>query len=302
MLASLRSVAVGSGNARGILAMTAAMASFTIGDSIIKFAGRELPAGELMFFRGLFASAITLALAHAKGALRGASRAVTVPMLLRALGDAGATLLFFVALLRLPFAEASAISQFAPLAITAGAALFLAEPVGWRRWMALFVGLTGVLIIIRPGGAAFDVAALFGMGAVLCVAMRDLLTRQYCLGMPTLLLTSFSAVSVTLGGFVIMPFEVWQMPSANLMMLLALSGVTVFGGNYWTVVALRTGEISVVSPFRYAATPFAVVMGYVFFGELPDGVTFIGIGIVIGAGLYTLRRERVRLRTTRGSG
>lgn len=300
MLSSLRLVAAGGGNALGILAMTAAMACFVTGDSIIKFAGRELPPGELMFLRGVFASAVTLTLAHAKGALRGASRAFTPLMLLRALGDIGATLFFFVALLQLPFAEVNAINQFVPLAITAGAALFLAEPVGWRRWLALFVGLAGVLVIIRPGGAAFGPAALFAMGSVLCVAMRDLLTRQVGLGLPALLLTSFSAVSVTLGGLALMPFETWQMPSAWLLSLLALSGVAVFAGTYWTVLAVRAGEMSVVSPFRYTATPFAVVLGYVFFNELPDLVTFVGIAIVIGAGLYTLHRERVRLRAARG--
>lgn len=296
MLSSLRSVATGSDNARGIIAMTSAMASFTVADSIIKHAGQEMPPGELMFLRGLFASAFTLTFANATGALRVARSALTPPMLLRALGDFGATLLYFLALPRLPIAEVSAVSQFAPLAITAGAALFLAEPVGWRRWSALVVGLLGVLIIIRPGGAAFDLAAVFVMGSVLCVAMRDLLTRYIGLGLPALLLASFSALSVTIGGLVLMPLETWVVPSTSLVTLLAVSGITVFAGNYWTVLAVRTGELSIVSPFRYAATPFAVVAGYFIFGELPDVITFIGIAVVIGAGLYTLHRERVRRR------
>lgn len=297
MLSSLRSVAAGSDNLRGIIAMVAAMASFVAGDSIIKFVGRELPPGEMMFVRGLFASAFTLGFAYFTGALRRAYFVTTPPMLLRALGDAGATLFFFMALLRMPFAEVSAVSQFAPLAITAGAAVFLAEPVGWRRWVALIIGLTGVLIIIRPGGAAFDWAALFVMASVLCVAARDLLTRHIGLSLPALLLTLYSAVSVTIGGLVLMPFETWQVPSTNELALLIIAGTTVFAGSYFTVVAMRAGDMAVVSPFRYVAVLFAVVSGYFVFGELPDSLTFLGIAVVIGAGLYTLHRERVRIRS-----
>ncbi|MCL4765215.1 MAG: DMT family transporter [Hyphomicrobiaceae bacterium] len=299
MPSPLGSIAAGSENLRGILAMTAAMASFVFGDTIIKLAGRELPPGEMMFLRGLFSSAATVAVAYATGALKSAYLAVTPLMALRTLGDIGATALFFLALLRLPFAEVSAISQFTPLALTAAAAIFLNEPVGWRRWLALIAGLAGVLIIIRPGGSAFDWAALFVMGSVLCVTTRDLLTRHIGLALPALLLASISAISVTAGGLMLLPLETWKMPSAGLMLLLAASGVTVFGGNYWTIMAMRTGEMAVVSPFRYAATPFAVVSGYLVFSELPDRVTFIGIGIVIGAGLYTLHRERVRRRASR---
>ncbi len=298
MLSPFGSAASGSENLRGILAMTAAMASFVTGDAIIKLAGRELPPGEMMFLRGLFASMATIGLAYATGALRSAYLALTPLMGLRTLGDIGATSLYFLGLLRLPFAEVSAIGQCAPLAITAGAAVLLGEAVGWRRWLALFVGLAGVLIIIRPGGSAFDVAALFVIGSMLCVTTRDLLTRHIGMALPALLLASISAVSVTAGGLMLLPLETWKLPSPGLLLLLAVSGVTVFGGNYWTIMAVRTGEMAVVSPFRYAATPFAVVAGYLVFGEWPDYVTFIGIGIVMGAGLYTLHRERVRWRAS----
>src|SRR5690606_29665684 len=160
----------------------------------------------------------------------------------------------FLSLQRLPFAEVSAISQFAPLAITAGAAIFLAESVGWRRWSALAVGLIGVLIIIRPGAAAFNWSSVFVLASVLCIATRDLITRSIGLALPALMLTSFSAVSVTIGGLVLMPFEDWLFPPLGLLMLLAVAGVTVFAANYWTVVAIRTGDMAIVSPFRYVAT------------------------------------------------
>ena len=297
MLSSVRSAVAGSDNLRGILAMVAAMASFVTGDSIIKFVGRELPPGEMMFVRGVFASIITLSVANAVGALKNFYIAITPAMIIRAIADVGATLFFFLALQSLPFAEVNAISQFAPLAITGGAALFLGEPVGWRRWTASVVGLIGVLIIIRPGSAAFHWAALFVLASVACVATRDLLTKHIGLAFPALMLTSFSAISVMVGGLALAPVEAWQMPSLGQTAFLATAGVTVFGGNYWTVVAMRSGDMGVVTPFRYVATVLAVLSGYFVFSELPDALTFLGIAIVIGAGLYTLHRERARLRT-----
>ncbi len=297
MLSSLRSVVAGSDNLRGIIAMVGAMASFTAGDSIIKFVGHGLPPGEMMFVRGLFASSLTIAFAYFSGILKRAFLIATPPMILRAFGDVGATLFFFLALLRMPFADVSAISQFAPLAITAGAAIFLGEYVGWRRWMAMIVGLAGVLIIIRPGGGAFNWAALFVLASVLCVAIRDLLTRHIGIALPALLLTAYSAITVTIGGLVLMPFEDWRVPSSNEFILLAIAGAMVFAGNYWTVIGMRAGDMAVVSPFRYVATPFAVAVGYFVFAELPDSITLLGIGIVMGAGLYTLHRERLRLRS-----
>ncbi|PZN16767.1 MAG: EamA family transporter [Proteobacteria bacterium] len=297
MLSSVRSALAGSDNLRGILAMVAAMASFVAGDSIIKFVGRELPTGEIMFVRGVFASSITLCAAYATGALRNVYVAITPTMLIRAISDVGATLFFFLALQSIPFAEVNAIGQFAPLAITGGAALFLGEPVGWRRWTALVVGLIGVLIIIRPGTSAFHWASVFVLASVACVATRDLLTKHIGLAFPALMLTSFSAISVMLGGLALAPVEAWKMPSLGQIAFLATAGVTAFGGNYWTVIAMRSGDMGVVTPFRYVATVFAVLSGYFVFGELPDALTFLGIAIVIGAGLYTLHRERVRLRT-----
>ena len=296
MSSTLKTATAGSNNVRAILAMVAAMASFVIGDSMIKYAGQELPPGQMMFVRGLFASAVTLSVARAAGALGSLSLARNPLGWLRTVGDIGATLTFFMALVRLPFAEVNAIAQLAPMAITAGAALFLGEPVGWRRWLALFVGLVGVLLIIRPGGSAFDWAALFVIGSVLCVAMRDLLTRQIGLAIPALLLASITAVSVTIGGLALLPFETWRMPSTGQLILLAMAGTTGFAGNYWTILAFQTGEMSVVAPFRYTAVVFALLSGYLTFGELPDAITFVGIAIVIGAGLYTLHRERLRRR------
>ncbi len=286
----------GSDNLRGIVAMIISMAAFVIADLIIKYAGRDLPTGELLFLRGFSAAIFTTAAAAYTGALKSAWKAVSPLMLLRCFGDIGANLFFFLAVVRLPFAEVSAIAQFTPLAITAGAALFLGETVGWRRWLALLIGMVGVIIIIRPGSDAFDWAALFVLASVLSVSARDLITRYIGVRFPVLLLSLFTAGAIAVGGLAMMPFETWVMPSNELLALMLVSGIAVFIGNYAIIVALRTGEIAVVAPFRYTILLFAVIGGYVLFGEMPDSVTFLGITVLIGAGLYTLHRERIRMR------
>ncbi len=301
LVLTLHTAARGSDNLRGIFAMLAAMACFVCGDTAIKYAGRVLPVGEMMFVRGLFASILIIASAFAFGALRQAHLIVSPAMALRTLGEIGATILFFLALVRMPFADVNAIGQFTPLAVTAGAALFMGEEVGWRRWLAAATGLAGVLIIIRPGTSAFNSGALFVIGSVICVTIRDLITRRMGLALPALLIAAVSSVSVSLSGLLLLPFESWRVPSPYQALLLGFAAVCIFGGYYSIITAMRRGEIAVVSPFRYTATLFAVVSGYIVFNEIPDGVTACGILIVMAAGLYTLHRERVRMRDRRAA-
>jgi drug/metabolite transporter (DMT)-like permease len=276
--------------------MLGAMGCFVSGDTIIKYSGQSLPVGELMFLRGLFASIIITATGFISGVFQHSFHILTPAMAVRTVGEIGATMLFFSALVRMPFADVNAIGQFTPLAVTAGAAMFLGEQVGWRRWLATAAGLAGVLIIIRPGSTAFNWGALFVLGSVACVTVRDLVTRQMGLALPALVIATVSSAGVAVSGLLLLPFETWQLPSPGLVALLGCAAVFIFGGYYWIITAMRTGEIAVVSPFRYTATVFALVSGYVVFGEVPEGVTAFGILVVMAAGLYTLHRERVRMR------
>ena len=292
---SLTTLASASDNLRGVLAMLAAVASFVASDTMVKYAGQELPVGELIFLRALFASFITLSVAHIAGALKPLRQALTPVMAMRTLGEIGATMLYFAALVRMSFADANAIGQFAPLAVTAGAAIFLSEPVGWRRWLAASVGLAGVIIIIRPGTSAFHWVGLLVVGSVMCVAMRDLATRRIDRSLPTLLITAVSTVSVSISGLFLLPFENWLIPRAGTTLLLAGAAVCIFSGYFFIIKSMRQGEIGVVAPFRYSASLFAVVSGYLVFGEVPDTITMLGITIIVAAGIYTLHRERMRL-------
>ena len=287
-------------NTRGIVAMIAAMGSFSLSDMLIKFVGQELPIGQIIFLRGVFASALVVVAAFATGALPGGFKAVGPEkrglVLLRTFAEVGATITFLSGLIRLPFADASAIAQFVPLGVTAAAAIFLGESVGWRRWLATFVGLIGVMIIIKPGTTAFDPGAIWILGSMFFVVTRDLTTRQIGSQVPSLFLISISAVAVTIASLGFLPFETWRMPSADAYVLLFGSALGVLGGYYAVIVAMQSGEIATVAPFRYSIILFAIFLGMVVFGERPPVSTFVGVAIVVTAGLYMFHRERVRKR------
>lgn len=278
-------------NLRGILAMLAAMGSLIVNDCFIKMAAQDLPTGEAIFVRGVFATLLCVGAVAATDGLGALRLAATRWVPARAGADVIATILYLSALMHMPIADATALLQFTPLAITAGAALFLGARVGWRRWLATVVGLVGVLIIVRPGGAGFNSYALLALSAIAFVAARDLLTRRVGAHVPSIVIAAASAAAVTTGSLGLALVETWVWPSPYAMLLLVLAGVGLVGGNYWIVVAMRTGEIAVVAPFRYSIILWAVAAGLAVWGEVPDLPTGIGIAIVTGAGVYTILRE-----------
>lgn len=288
-----------SGNLRAILAMMASQLSFIFNDVLIKLATAELPGGEAIFLRGLFATVLALTAGAAMGLLRPLPTRDLLPLLtLRNVGEIGATFFYLSALFHMPIADATAILQFLPLAITAAAALFLGERVGWRRWTATLIGFIGVLIVIRPGTSAFNVWSLVALAGVAFSVMRDLSTRRISTAIPTMLLVALSAATVSTAALAFLTIETWIVPGRYALMLLAAAAVFVIGGYYFIVDAMRHGEVAVVAPFRYSVIVWAIIAGLVVFGERPDQTALLGTSIVILAGIYTFMRER-RLRQER---
>jgi drug/metabolite transporter (DMT)-like permease len=288
-----------SDNLRGILAMAAAMGSLILNDAFLKMAAAGLPIGEAIFLRGVIATLLCITVIAATvgtGALRhGASGRLQT----RAGADVVGTILYLSALMHMPIADATAILQFTPLAITAAAALFLGARVGWRRWLATLVGLVGVLIIVRPGGAGFNGYALLALGAIGFVVARDLATRRIGPEVPAMVVAATSAAAVAAGALLLTAIETWAWPSPSALLLLLMAGLGLVGGNYWIVVAMRTGEIAAVAPFRYSASLWAIAAGFMVWGELPDLWTWTGMAIVTAAGIYTILREsRIRAGST----
>jgi drug/metabolite transporter (DMT)-like permease len=291
-----------SPNLRGSLFMAVAMAGFTMNDSITKLMSSQMNFGQVMLVRGLFAIVLIAALAIHRDAIRPLRTLFVKPVALRIIGEVGGTVAFLAAISHLPLANTSAIMQSLPLAITLGAALTLGEPVGWRRWSAIVAGFIGVLIIVRPGVAGFNQFTLLALVSVLFCSLRDLATKQIPSHIPSLFITLLTTITVTTAGAVILfPLGGWTPPSASAVGLLALAAVLVLVGYQCVIMALRSGDISAIAPFRYTALLWALLLGYLVFGDVPDTLMVTGAAIIVASGLYAFYRERIRHREVAAS-
>ncbi len=286
-----------NGNLRGIVLMVVSMAAFAIEDSFIKRAADDMPTGQILLMLGVFGAAIFTVMAARAGQKPFSRDLLQGQVMLRNLGEVIGTMGFITAIALTPLTSATAILQAMPLAVTLGAALFLGESVGWRRWTAILVGFAGVLVIIRPGLEGFDINSLWAVLAVFGLAIRDLATRRVPARIGSMSISVSGFVSVAILGAAMLALSggaVWPGTLQTALMVGALSAGVV---GYWMVVeAMRVGEISAVTPFRYARLIFALIIGILIFGERPDLMTLAGATLVIGSGLYTFARERVRRR------
>lgn len=283
-----------SDNAQGALWMCASTVGFVCNDALIKSVAGEVPLFQAILIRGVVACALISLWAWQAGALR----ALPAPRDCRVIGwrmvgEIGATALFLTALFNMKLANVTAIIQAAPLVITLAAAWFLAEPVGWRRYIAIGIGFVGVLLIVRPGTEGFNVYAGVALGAVIFITLRDLSTRQLSRSVPSLLVTMMTALSITMIAALITAWNGWAEVEIALVLRLVCAAGFLLLGYHAGVLAMRVGEIGVVSSFRYTNLIWALILGWAFFGELPTGLTLMGAAIVCATGLYTLYRERV---------
>jgi drug/metabolite transporter (DMT)-like permease len=236
-------------------------------------------------------------LAWHQGALRPLRTLFLKPVALRVAGEVLGTVTFLAAIVNLPLANTTAIFQALPLAVTLGAAVMFGEPVGWRRWLAIAAGFIGVLIIVRPGVEGFNQFLLVALISVFFCAVRDLATRRIPAQVPSLFITLVTTVTVTIAGAaIIVPLGGWTPPSSRALGLLALAAVLLLIGYQCVIMALRSGDISAVAPFRYSALLWAMLLGYLVFGEVPDAMMVTGAVIIVLSGLYAFYRERLRRR------
>lgn len=287
---------IAADNATGIGAMLLSMAAFVGNDTCVKLIGDSLPLGELIALRNVLATLYILVFAAVFGGMTLPAHPPWRLLNWRNAAEFFSTIFFLSGLIALPIADATALAQFTPLAITAAAALVLKERVGWRRWAATLAGLFGVLLITRPGTASFSPAALLILAAVAFIVLRDIATRAISTDVPTLTLTAMSAFVSIFSGVILLPFETWIWPDVRVSMLLLAASAFLTVAYALMVVAMRHGDIGIVSPFRYAVIVFAIVSGWLFWSEWPDGVQMAGIALLTGAGLYTFHRERALRR------
>jgi drug/metabolite transporter (DMT)-like permease len=289
-----------SDNARGVIFMSIAMAAFTCNDTLMKSVTQSVPLMEAIAIRGVISSVLLLVLGHLIGGLRLALPRGDRPLMFwRTVAELAGTLTFLSALMHMPLANLAAILQSLPLAVTLAAALFLAEPLGWRRMAAIAVGFTGVLMIVRPGTEGFDIWSVVGVISVLFVVMRDLVTRRLSAGLPSITVAFYTAVGVTLMGMAgVAAGGGWVQVSVGQMTYLVAAAVCVVVGYLFVIKAMRAGDVAIVAPFRYTSLLFAIVAGWLIFGTLPDGWTWAGSALIVASGLFTFWRE-ARLRRVR---
>ncbi|HMM63598.1 MAG TPA: DMT family transporter [Mesorhizobium sp.] len=283
-----------SHNSRGALFMIIAMVGFTANDAIAKYCSESMNMAQVLLVRGFFAAVLVCLLAWQRGALASLRLMLEPLVALRVVAEAGATVTFLIALAHLPLANVSAVLQSLSLAVTMGAALVLGERVGWRRWLAIAAGFAGVLVIVRPGFEGFSLYSLMALASVVCCAVRDLATKRIPTRVPTLLISTATALAmVTMGALLIRPMGGWTPMTATNIGLLALAAVLVVIGYQFLILSMRTGEVSFIAPFRYTSLIWAIFLGIVIFADIPDMPMIVGALLIVGSGLYAFHRERI---------
>ena len=274
--------------------MVASSGVLTINDAVIKWLTQGYPVGEVIAVRGTLLIAILLAWAAVTGNL--ASLRVRSWSLQGARGVlmAASTYLFVTALSLMPIADAIAIAFAGPIIATALAALLLGEAVGWRRWVAVAVGFLGVVLMVRPTPELLRVVAFVPLAAACVGALRDVVTRHMgSSGESTAAVVLVSTAVVTLAGFASAPFG-WAPLRTSDLALFAAGAILVGLAQALMVESLRLGEVGLVVPFKYTSLVWALVLGALVWGELPDSWTWSGGVLIVGAGLYIGHREARR--------
>jgi drug/metabolite transporter (DMT)-like permease len=289
-------------NLRGIVLMVLAMAGFAVEDAFIKALaanGTGLSVGQILVLLAIGGTAIYAAWAIKDGISLFSTDFLHPAVLTRNGTEMLGTWGFVTGIATIPLATVTTILQAAPLLVTMGAALIFKETVGWRRWLAIAVGFSGMLLVVRPGIGAFDPLVLWAVLGVLGLSARDLATRRIPKIIPTLQLSSWGFLSVgVLGVLLVLSDGKWV--AMNQQQWLYLGGAISVGAfAYWAITeATRVGEISAVAPFRYSRLIFALTIGTLIFKEIPDGLTLAGAALIMGSGIYAFYRERVRKRQT----
>ncbi|MFN3845795.1 MAG: DMT family transporter [Paracoccaceae bacterium] len=287
-----------SDNARGAVYMMVAMAAFTLNDTAMKALTQDVPLFQAIAMRGTVTLTGLIGLAFAMGQMRlGLAKRDGIFIGIRSIAEIVSTVLFLAALMHMPLANLSAIMQALPLAVTLAAAFLFKETIGWRRLTAILIGFFGVLIIIRPGPDGFDIWSLMGLGSVAFVVVRDLSTRSVSRAVPSVMVAVWASASVTGAALIAGISTGWQPLTAGQIWLVLAAASALLVGYMFSVMVMRVGDISYVAPFRYTALIWAIFLGWLAFGALPDAITLFGAGLVVATGIFTLWRERkVRAR------
>jgi len=282
-------------NTKGVIFMMVSMFGFVVNDSFMKSLFINYPLIEIIFLRALFCLLLLmLVMKFKRVSIVKYSRTSWNLMLLRGFAEVMATLSFLYALKHLPLPNVTAIIQILPLTVTMAAALFLNESVGFRRWTAIIIGFIGVLIVIKPGTEGFSGYSYYAVLSVVFVTMREVVTRKLPDEVPTITATFITALGVTIMSAIALPFITLKALDASAVIFVCSAGIAIFFGYLFSIKAMRVGEISLVSQFRYTGMIWAILLGYVIFNDIPAPNTIIGVFIIVASGLYAFHRKRIK--------
>ncbi|SFT11332.1 EamA-like transporter family protein [Sulfitobacter marinus] len=282
-------------NLIGSIWMIASMGLFAIEDALLKAASTTLPVGQILVIFGLGGATVFACVLRVNKAPLFIPEILSLPMRIRVVFEITGRLFYVLAITLIPLSAATVILQATPLVVVAGAALVFGEKVGWRRWFAIIVGLIGVVVIIQPGTDSFSALSILAVIGMIGFAGRDLASRAAPAALSTSILGLYGFLAiVAAGGF----FSVWRgLPflTPNMWTSMYLLGVVLAGTSAYSCLmkAMRTGEVSAVTPFRYTRLLFGITLGVVLFNEQLSSTMMVGSGLIVFSGLFILWRGKV---------
>ena len=278
----------------GIACMVGGGLGLALNSAVAKFLVADYPPGQILFVRALFIYVIIALLVWRDGGLATLRISNFPGQTARALCLALSTYLMVVSVGLLPLGDVFVINHASPLILTALAALFLGERVGWRRWGAIVAGFAGIVVMLRPTPTAFQWAALIPLFVALLSATRDAITRHITNTESSTGILAYTTTIVMLAGLATAPFVDWRPIPWSDLYIFALAALFQGTAHFLMIETFRLAEAKIVAPFKYSSILWAVVLGYLIWGDLPDAWIIGGGTIVVGSGLYILHRERRR--------
>jgi drug/metabolite transporter (DMT)-like permease len=281
---------------RAGLYMVITTACFVGGDTCIKLIGTTLPLGQAICLIGLVSSVFLLLICGQHGILKSVPMIFTRLVLWRSLFDVLGSFMFVSALMHMPLANLSSVMQSVPLVVVVVAVIFLGEKAGLARFAAVIVGFLGVLLIVKPLPQTITIYECLAVGAVVVVAFRDLVTKRIPAHVPLLVIALANAIFISLSGFGVGLMQGFKTVEAWQWALLLGAGLFVTISYFFIVATVRLGDLSATAPFRYSEVVFAIIAGILVFDEYPDAISYVGMALVIAAGLFAAHREAAQTR------
>lgn len=277
-------------NALGSLWMVASMLAFSVEDVFLKLAGASLPVSHVMVAFGTLGMLVFALLGLCRGQSLAPPGFMHPSMILRFWFEVFGRLFFTLSLVLTALSSTVAILQATPLVVVAGAAFVFGERVSRLRWLAILIGLVGVMLILRPSAEEFSALSFLAVLGMLGLALRDLATRAAPRAIPNAVLGFYSFASVVVAGLIYSVWEVEPPGLPEIIHLPVLAGAALAGaaGYIALTAAMRTGDVSAVTPFRYTRLICGAIVGVALFGETADAVDVLGAALIIAAGLFIL--------------